>query len=82
LPDVELDDDDAAAIREVSGAGKGRIRLHDKRPSLDALARHVGLFDKPAAPDPQERHEAAARVREKIRARLAALGKKLPPEET
>jgi len=47
-PSTGLSEDDAPAIAEiVASAGKGivyRIKLHDKRPVLDALARHLGLL--------------------------------------
>ncbi|HEY5208927.1 MAG TPA: terminase small subunit [Stellaceae bacterium] len=46
-PHTALTEADAAAVVELSpvGAkGRPRIRLHDKRPALDALARHLGLF--------------------------------------
>jgi phage terminase small subunit len=40
---------DAAAIADIqpsNGNGKGaRIKLYDKKAALDALARHLGLFD-------------------------------------
>ncbi len=43
---TEVSADDTAAIAELSLTGKnrGRIKLHDKRAALDALARHLGLF--------------------------------------
>jgi phage terminase small subunit len=47
-PHWELSADDAAAVVEivpVGAEGKARIKLYDKRPALDALARHLGLFD-------------------------------------
>jgi phage terminase small subunit len=46
-PHTSLSADDAAAVVElipVGAAGRARIKLHDKRPALDALARHLGLF--------------------------------------
>ena len=43
-PHQSVSDDDAAAIAEISRHG-GRLRLYDKRPALEALARHLGMFD-------------------------------------
>ncbi|HKX11256.1 MAG TPA: terminase small subunit [Stellaceae bacterium] len=70
-----LSDDEAAAVAELSGTsdGKGlRVKLHDKKRALDALARHLGLFDKKQEPveSPSVRAE---RIRELIRARHARL---------
>jgi phage terminase small subunit len=46
-PHTALSAADAAAVVElipVGAKGLARIKLHDKRPALDALARHLGLF--------------------------------------
>ena len=47
-PSTELSEDDAPAIAEiVASASTGsvyRIKLHDKKPVLDALARHLRLL--------------------------------------
>jgi phage terminase small subunit len=46
-PHTSLSDDDAAAVvelRPVGDKGNVRIRLHEKRPALDALARHLGVL--------------------------------------
>jgi len=77
-----LSDDDAAAVAEiVSGTKKTgpRLRLHDKKRALDAIARHLGLFgvrrasgESPAA--------AAERARELILGRLAGLAQPEEPE--
>ncbi len=76
-----LSDDEAAAVAELSGTpdGKGlKVKLHDKKQALDALARHLGLFNK--KPEPAESPSAAAeRIRELIRARHARLTE---PDET
>jgi len=53
LPSSALDDDSAAALAEVhetrtSAGGTVRVKLHEKKGALDALARHLGLFDEPA----------------------------------
>ncbi len=46
-----MEDDDAAAIAQVTPAagGKGgvRVKLYDKKSALDAIARHLGLFGAP-----------------------------------
>ena len=48
-PKESLSDADAAAIAEIvpqGSSGKGaKVRLYDKKAALDALARHLGLFD-------------------------------------
>ena len=72
-PHTALSDDDAAAIAEVSRLNSksgARLKLHDKRPALDALGRHVGIFtgrDRPLAKDlrtaAQDRARAALRER-------------------
>jgi len=69
-----LTDDEAAAVVELNGTpGKGlKVKLHDKKRALDALARHLGLFTK--GQDEAESPSAAAeRIRELIRARHARL---------
>lgn len=75
LTDVaNLSDDDAAAVVELTGSSeKGlKVKLHDKKKALDALARHLGLFKK--GPENTESPSAAAeRIRELIRARHARL---------
>ena len=69
-------DDDAAAVAELS-AGKGRstrIKLHDKQRALDAIVRHLGLFDpRHTAGDPKAREEAAQRARDHLSRRIDAL---------
>ncbi len=47
-PHTSLGAEDAAAVAELRPVGdKGQVvlRLYDKRPALDALARHLGLFN-------------------------------------
>ena len=51
----DLAPDDTAAVMAVSAGGAksgARIRLHDKRRALRALARHVGLFEGRGFVDP------------------------------
>jgi len=78
-PPAEIAPEDAAAIAEIAApqgaSGRGaRIKLHDKKAALHALARHLGLFaPREAAADPQARHEAAAELRRMLMARVEAL---------
>jgi phage terminase small subunit len=84
----ELSPDDLAAIAaiEVSADGKGRVRLHSKLRALDAIARHLGLFEKAAA----EKHGTIPReplfdgltARELLWRKLAQLaGEEVPDDE-
>ncbi len=70
-----VSEDDAAAVAEVSGGKRGRtrIRLHDKKRALDAIAKHLGLFDTRHAGDPMKRMEEASRAREILAARIEEL---------
>jgi hypothetical protein len=47
-PSTSLSEDDAPAIAEIVASARSRlvyrIKLHDKKPVLDALARHLGLL--------------------------------------
>jgi phage terminase small subunit len=69
---TSLDADDAAAVVEVAPvgqSGRAKIRLHDKRPALDALARHLGLWGvRPRTADFTNAEQRAARqiLRERI----------------
>ncbi len=59
-PSDELDDEQARCIAEVTETrtqhgGSRRVKLHDKKGALDALARHLGMFaDHTAAEAPRE----------------------------
>ncbi len=73
----EIADGDSAAIVEVSVSSRGktpRLKLHDKKAALNALARHLGLFDAPppsaGATTPGDE---TARLRAKLMERIAAL---------
>jgi len=75
----DLSDDEAAAIVEFSTDGEGRtakIKLHDKKKALEALARHLGLF---AARREQSRNPSASarELRELLERRFARI---LKPE--
>jgi phage terminase small subunit len=71
---TSLDADDAAAVVEVAPvgqSGRAKIRLHDKRPALDALARHLGVFtpkNRPFAGDfsNEQQRRARAVLKERI----------------
>ncbi|HVM81638.1 MAG TPA: terminase small subunit [Stellaceae bacterium] len=72
---AELSDDEAAAVVELSGGTNGgnfRLKLHDKKKALDALARHTGVFA-PRRAQSENPHATAERVREVILGRLARL---------
>lgn len=50
-PSEDMSEDDSACIQELSESvtkdgGSTRFKLHDKRPALEMLARHLGLFEK------------------------------------
>jgi phage terminase small subunit len=84
---TEISPDDTAAIVELSRAGK--IKIHDKRAALDALARHLGAFNKENAPGGRDlRSHALAKARaalkeriEKIIAERPAAGTETEPEK-
>jgi phage terminase small subunit len=46
IDSIDVDDDTAAAISEISQSDKGglKIKLHDKRAALVDLGRHLGIF--------------------------------------
>jgi phage terminase small subunit len=48
-PKAEISPHLRAAVQEIAAGGKGkptRVRLHGKAHAIDAIARHLGLFDK------------------------------------
>ncbi len=76
----ELSDDDVAAIAEIVpgiGSGHSRVKLYDKKPALDAIARHLGMFPLPprhreaAMPEDQEEEDPREFLAREL-ARLAA----------
>lgn len=71
---TEISEDDAAAIVELSRTGKSqgaRIKIHDKRAALDALARHLGVFAKDEVPRGADiRTAATARARAALKERI------------
>jgi phage terminase small subunit len=83
----ELSPDDLAAVAaiEVSADGKGRVRLHSKLRALDAIARHLGLFEKAAAEKhgtiPEEPLFNGLPAREVLRRKLAQLAGEEVPED-
>src|SRR4051812_9128116 len=46
-PSKDLTDDEAAGVAEIVTAASGgkpyRVKLHDKKPALDAIARYLGM---------------------------------------
>jgi phage terminase small subunit len=82
-PPETLDDDDAAAVAEISLAGGAKVKLHDKARALFALARHLGLFEHylrpPGNPEFQERAGESARA--KLRAQIEAYAKDIEEEK-
>jgi phage terminase small subunit len=72
---AQLSDDDAAAVSELTGAPDGkrvRVKLHDKKQALDAIARHLGMFGK-RVQNGESPAAAAERIRDLIRNRFARL---------
>lgn len=74
-PVEEIAADASAAIAEISGHGAApRLKLHDKKAALNALARHLGIFDAaPPASDAKVALDEAALLRAKLMERIAAL---------
>ena len=62
----------AAAIAEIVAAAKGgkiyRIKLHDKKPVLDALGRHLGMLPLPETAEEEDEptQDEAKRARERL----------------
>ena len=75
--DLSPDDLAAVAAIEVSADGKARVRLHSKLRALDAIARHLGLFEIAAAEKhgtlPKEPLFNGLPAREILRRKLAQL---------
>jgi len=73
---ADLSDDQAAAVSEIAPGSRGKgvkLKLHDKKKALDALARHLGLFTRGQEDEAESPSAAAERIRELIRARHARL---------
>ena len=68
----QLAKEDSAAISEVVAGGKAasRVKLFDKKAALDALARHIGMYEQAAA---EGREIVSEDPRELIVRRLAAI---------
>jgi Terminase small subunit len=66
----DLREEDAAAISEIveSGSGGYRVKLYDKKAALDAIARHLGLFERGLQ---REAGAASSRLAEDAREVLA-----------
>ena len=82
-----LSEADAAAIAELVSLGDsksvGRVRLHNKKSALDAIARFLGMFDRvPLRPQDGASPVAAEDPREVIVRRLARLAAGAAEERT
>jgi phage terminase small subunit len=70
----ELTEADAAAIAEVQPNGSngkgGKIKLYDKKAALDALARHLGLFDPKAQLGKKDVTAGGKDARKELRERI------------
>ena len=79
-PKSDLSEADAAAVAEIVPSGSngkgGRIKLYDKKAALDALARHLGLFDPKARLGNQDRSAAGDEARRVLRERILKLMKR------
>jgi len=79
-PRETLSEWDAGAIADIEppgGNGKGaRLKLHDKKAALDALARHLGLFDPRARAASADLAIDGKDPRDVLRERLLRLVKK------
>ena len=80
-PSKDLTDDDVAAIAEIveaAATGKPyRVKLFDKKPALDAIARYLGMLPKPAPTEDEPTQDEAKSARERFIVeldRLAAEG--------
>lgn len=70
----DLSEADAAAIAEIlpsdSNGKGGKIKLYDKKAALDALARHLGLFDARAQLGKEDRTAGGKDARKELRERI------------
>ena len=82
-PSTGLPEDDLAAVAEIVAAAASRlvyrIKLHDKKPVLDAIARHLGMLPQldPAAVEDEPTQDESKSARERLIVeldRLAAEG--------
>lgn len=69
---------DAAAISEITTVGSQsrnfRVKLHDKKAALNAIARHLGMFARPTRrPEGDVPEDPAEDAREVLARRLARL---------
>lgn len=76
----ELTEADAAAIAEIrpgdSNGKGGKIKLYDKKAALDALARHLGLFDPNARLGKHDQTVGGKDARQVLRERIQKLMRK------
>jgi phage terminase small subunit len=76
----DLSEADAAAVAEIlpsdaNGKG-GKIKLYDKKAALDALARHLGLFDPRSQLGKEDRTAGGKDARKELRERIQKLMRK------
>jgi hypothetical protein len=76
----ELSEADAAAVAEIlpsdSNGKGGKIKLYDKKAALDALARHLGLFDPSARLGKHDQTVNGKDARQELRDRIQKLLRK------
>ncbi|MGH7095884.1 MAG: terminase small subunit [Stellaceae bacterium] len=73
----EMTASDRAAISEIvassSGHGAYRVKLYDKKAALDAIARHLGMFQAPRRHDEEGKPDAEEDPREVLKRGLARI---------
>ena len=83
-PSKDLTDDDVAAIAEIveaAATGKPyRVKLFDKKPALDAIARYLGMLPKPGATEDEPTHDEGEDPREFLKRELSRLAARGPEE--
>jgi len=76
-PKDSLSDADAAAISDIQPtASGGKVKLYDKQAALNALARHLGMFDSKSRIGEKDRTINGRDAREVLRERVMKLVKK------
>jgi phage terminase small subunit len=83
-PSADLSKDQLAAIVEVvAGASSGkiyRVRMHDKKPVLGAMARHLGMF-RPAENESEQTDDDGEEARQFLLEELDRLAAEVVAEE-
>lgn len=73
---AEPPDDMLAIVEIVAAAGSGRpyrVKLHDKKPFLDAIARYLGMFPSTQAAQNEDQQTDDTEANEELERRLARL---------